>query len=73
MRRAVARLIMLWAKARGYAWYDLYGIAPPGQPEHQWAGFSSFKRKLGGQDFNFIPALDYIYDAEAYKDFENSR
>lgn len=65
--------IMLWAKARGYEWYDLYGIAPQNLPEHQWANFSAFKRKLGGQEFHFVPALDYIYDAEAYTAYEKTR
>lgn len=64
--------IMRWAKARGYESYDLYGIAPPDRPAHRWAGFSSFKRKLGGQDFQFVPALDYIYDAEAYAEFQRT-
>jgi lipid II:glycine glycyltransferase (peptidoglycan interpeptide bridge formation enzyme) len=62
--------IMRWAKARGCACYDLYGIAPPERPEHRWAGFSAFKRKLGGQDIQFVPALDYVYDAEAYAEFK---
>ena len=64
--------IMRWAKAGRYEAYDLYGISPPDQPDHRWAGFSSFKRKLGGQDFQFVPALDYIYDAEAYAEFERT-
>lgn len=64
--------IMRWAKARGYESYDLYGIAPPDRPDHRWAGFSSFKRKLGGEDFHFVPALDYVYDADAYAEFRRS-
>lgn len=29
---------------------DLFGIAPQGQPNHPWAGFSAFKRSFGGED-----------------------
>jgi len=63
--------IMLRMKARGCECYDLYGIAPVDQPEHKWANFSSFKRKLGGQDVQFVPAQDYVYDARAYEDYKN--
>ncbi len=63
--------IMLRAKAQGYEWYDFYGVAPPGQLEHKWANISSFKRKMGGQEFQFVPAHDYIYDTGAYEDYKN--
>jgi peptidoglycan pentaglycine glycine transferase (the first glycine) len=49
--------------------YDLWGTAPPGQPEHEWAGISAFKRKLGGQDVAHVPTLDRIYDRAAYTRF----
>lgn len=62
--------VMLWMKVRGCKCYDLYGIAPIDQPEHKWASFSAFKRKLGGKDFQFVPALHYIFDAGAYENFK---
>jgi lipid II:glycine glycyltransferase (peptidoglycan interpeptide bridge formation enzyme) len=41
---------MLNAKARGMQKMDLYGIAPDDAPaSHPWAGFTSFKRKFGGE------------------------
>jgi lipid II:glycine glycyltransferase (peptidoglycan interpeptide bridge formation enzyme) len=62
--------IMLRMKARGCECYDLYGIAPINQPEHKWTNLSTFKRKLGGKDFQFVPALHYIYDSEAYEKYK---
>ncbi len=64
--------IMLQAKARGFKWYDLYGVAPNADPEHIWAGISVFKRNLGGIDVHYIPALDYIYDREIYQAYQRS-
>lgn len=58
--------IMLNAKQRGCHWYDMYGIAPLSEPNHKWADLSSFKRKLGGTDLNFVPAMDLVYDPAAY-------
>jgi lipid II:glycine glycyltransferase (peptidoglycan interpeptide bridge formation enzyme) len=46
--------LLLWqaiinAKSRGMKSMDLYGIAPESAPaSHPWAGFSSFKKKFGG-------------------------
>lgn len=57
---------MLKAKSRGHRWYDFYGISPAGEPENNWANFSAFKRKFGGQEIHFVPALDYVYDHDAY-------
>ncbi|MDO4919179.1 peptidoglycan bridge formation glycyltransferase FemA/FemB family protein [Kocuria sp.] len=41
---------MLDAAERGLAVADLFGIAPPNEPEHPWTGFSAFKRSFGGAD-----------------------
>ncbi len=61
--------IMLHAKALGYKWYDLYGVAPTDDPAHPWAGISVFKRNLGGVDVHFIPVLDYVFDEATYGDY----
>jgi lipid II:glycine glycyltransferase (peptidoglycan interpeptide bridge formation enzyme) len=37
------------AKAAGKQAFDFYGIAPPDQPNHRWAGFTQFKQSFGGQ------------------------
>lgn len=45
---------MLDAKARGKQIFDFYGIAPPNQPDHPWAGVTAFKQSFGGY------AVDYV-------------
>lgn len=66
--------IMLRDKKLGCRWYDLYGIAPQSVgADHKWANISVFKRKLGGQDFSFVPSMDYVYDAVAYEAYRQSR
>jgi peptidoglycan pentaglycine glycine transferase (the first glycine) len=64
--------IMRAAKASGCEWYDLWGVAPPDQPDHGWHQISEFKRKLGGVDVELVPTLDYVYDAAAYDQFRNA-
>jgi len=64
--------IMRAAKASGCEWYDLWGVAPPDQPDHGWHQISEFKRKLGGIDVELVPTLDYVYDAAAYDRFRNA-
>jgi lipid II:glycine glycyltransferase (peptidoglycan interpeptide bridge formation enzyme) len=59
--------IMRGAKARGYEWYDLWGIAPPGEPEHAWRDITLFKKKFGGVEISMVPTLDYVYDRDAYE------
>lgn len=67
--------IMRNAKARGHQWYDLWGIAPPGQPDHPWQNFTAFKAKFGGEEVHWVPTLDLVFNAAAYDRFmaiENS-
>ncbi|HSV34743.1 MAG TPA: peptidoglycan bridge formation glycyltransferase FemA/FemB family protein [Ramlibacter sp.] len=61
--------IMRRAKAAGCEWYDLWGVAPSGQPDHSWQQISDFKRKLGGVEVQLVPTLDYVYDDSAYDQF----
>ncbi len=58
--------IMRRAKALGYEWYDLWGVAPEDEPNHAWQNISVFKRKFGGLEVELVPTLDYIYDSAAY-------
>ncbi len=58
--------IMRSAKARGYEWYDLWGVAPEGATDDPWIRISVFKRKFGGLELNLVPTLDYVYDQKAY-------
>jgi lipid II:glycine glycyltransferase (peptidoglycan interpeptide bridge formation enzyme) len=57
------------AKARRLRWYDFCGIARTDDPADDWAGFTAFKHKFGGQVQNFIPALEFIYDQDAYQEY----
>lgn len=61
--------IMNRMAAAGCTCYDLWGTSPADQPDHDWAGISAFKRKLGGYDLAHVPTLDRIYDHVAYARF----
>lgn len=37
------------AKNNGQKEFDFFGIAPPDQPNHAWAGFTRFKQSFGGK------------------------
>jgi lipid II:glycine glycyltransferase (peptidoglycan interpeptide bridge formation enzyme) len=50
--------MILDAKSQGLSWFDLYGIAPEGAPNHPWAGFTKFKQSFGGQPVEFLGAWD---------------
>jgi lipid II:glycine glycyltransferase (peptidoglycan interpeptide bridge formation enzyme) len=54
------------AKALGCEWYDLWGVAPPDEPDHDWQRISDFKRKFGGVEIALVPTLDHVYNAAAY-------
>ena len=58
--------IMRAAKALGHDWYDLWGTAPEDEPDHPWHNITVFKHKFGGVALDFVPTLDYVYDAAAY-------
>jgi len=59
--------IMRRAKATGYEWYDLWGVAPQNLPNHRWRDISIFKRKFGGVEIQLAPTLDYVYDMATYE------
>jgi lipid II:glycine glycyltransferase (peptidoglycan interpeptide bridge formation enzyme) len=58
--------VMREAKTLGHEWYDLWGIAPPNEPDHPWQNFSAFKAKFGGVEVHSVPTLDFVYDPAAY-------
>jgi lipid II:glycine glycyltransferase (peptidoglycan interpeptide bridge formation enzyme) len=59
--------VMLEAKARGHKWYDFYGMASTNAPDHRHAGFSAFKSKFGGTRYCWVPALEHVYDEDAFR------
>ncbi len=50
---------IVWAKRSGARWYDFWGVAPSDAGEgHSWAGISRFKRGFGGEERQYVPALE---------------
>ena len=53
-------------KGDGYERFNLWGIAPPGQPNHRYAGVTTFKTGFGGEIIEFVPAHDMIISRTKY-------
>ncbi len=54
-------------KKQGIKRYNLWGIAPKDQPNHRYAGVTTFKTGFGGKVTEFVPAHDLIIDPIRYK------
>lgn len=54
-------------KKQGIKRYNLWGIAPKNQPNHRYAGVTTFKTGFGGEVTEFIPAHDIVIDPIRYK------
>ncbi len=64
-RKEPGAYALLWqiiqdAKAAGLTRFNLWGIAPNDNPEHRFAGVTTFKRGFGGDDVTFVPAHDLV-------------
>ncbi|MBR2993877.1 peptidoglycan bridge formation glycyltransferase FemA/FemB family protein [Candidatus Saccharibacteria bacterium] len=62
---------LLWQATRdlkneGYERFNLWGIAPAGQPNHRYAGVTTFKTGFGGEVVAYVPAHDLIIDPIKY-------
>jgi len=55
---ALVGQMILDAKVKGLASFDLYGIAPTDDPSHPWAGFTKFKRSFGGTPVSYVGTWD---------------
>ena len=53
-------------KAEGYERFNLWGIAPAGQPEHRYAGVTTFKTGFGGKVVEYVPAHDLVISHVGY-------
>ena len=61
---------MLDLKKAGCERFNLWGIAPAGQPGHRYAGVTTFKTGFGGEIVEFVPAHDLILSRVGYlKDY----
>jgi lipid II:glycine glycyltransferase (peptidoglycan interpeptide bridge formation enzyme) len=50
--------LMADAKEKGLKHVDLWGVAPEGQPDHKWAGFTAFKKSFGGRGVEYPGTWD---------------
>ena len=70
-RKMPGAYALLWQamrdlKAEGYERFNLWGIAPAGQPEHRYAGVTTFKTGFGGEVVEYVPAHDLVISKVGY-------
>lgn len=70
-RNLMAPYLLHWkiiqdAKAAGYKFYDLFGIAPENAKNHPWQGVTEFKRKFGGQEISYQKAQEFAFSKAKY-------
>jgi lipid II:glycine glycyltransferase (peptidoglycan interpeptide bridge formation enzyme) len=53
-------------KKEGIQRFNLWGIAPAGQPGHRYAGVTTFKTGFGGEVTEFVPAHDLVISKIGY-------
>ncbi len=63
---------MLWQamkdyQKKGFKRFNLWGIAPPNQPNHRYARVTTFKTGFGGEQVEFIPAQDLVINKILYQ------
>ncbi|MBQ9485142.1 peptidoglycan bridge formation glycyltransferase FemA/FemB family protein [Candidatus Saccharibacteria bacterium] len=74
-RKLPGAYALLWQamrdlKALGYERFNLWGIAPAGQPNHRYAGVTTFKTGFGGEVIEYVPAHDLVLSKLGYfKDY----
>ena len=70
-RKMPGAYALLWQamkdlKAEGYKRFNLWGIAPAGQPSHRYAGVTTFKTGFGGGVVEYVPAHDMVISRVGY-------
>lgn len=74
-RKLPGAYALLWQAMRdlkkaGYERFNLWGIAPAGQPGHRYAGVTTFKTGFGGEVVEYVPAHDLVISKVGYlKDY----
>lgn len=74
-RKLPGAYALLWQAMRdlkkaGYERFNLWGIAPAGQPGHRYAGVTTFKTGFGGEVVEYVPAHDMVISRVGYlKDY----
>lgn len=64
--------MMLDAKQSGLTTFDFYGVAPPGQPNHAWSGFTDFKKSFGGYQHDYNGTWDIPLKPVQYRLYRNA-
>lgn len=70
-RKLPGAYALLWQamkdlKAQGLLRFNLWGIAPPNQPHHRYAGVTTFKTGFGGEIVEYVPAHDLVLNQPRY-------
>lgn len=70
-RKLPGAYALLWQamkdlKKKGVQRFNLWGIAPPNQPNHRYAGVTTFKTGFGGEIVEYVPAHDLIISRVGY-------
>lgn len=70
-RKLPGAYALLWQamkdlRTADYARFNLWGIAPAGQPNHRYAGVTTFKTGFGGEIVEFVPAHDLVISKMRY-------
>ena len=70
-RKLPGAYALLWQamkdlKNAGYSRFNLWGIAPAGQPNHRYAGVTTFKTGFGGEVVEYVPAHDLVISKIKY-------
>lgn len=62
------------AREKGLTWFDLFGTAPEGAgPEHEWYGFTSFKKAFGGEPVSYPGTWDLPVSRVGYAAYHGGR
>lgn len=65
--------LMADAKDKGLKHVDLWGVAPEGQPDHKWAGFTAFKKSFGGRQVAYPGTWDLPVRKVRYAAYQLAR
>jgi lipid II:glycine glycyltransferase (peptidoglycan interpeptide bridge formation enzyme) len=65
--------MILDARAEGKQTFDLWGIAPADEPDHEWAGFTKFKQSFGGYAVDYPGTWDLPVSKPQYKAYQLAR
>lgn len=65
-RNVMAPYLLQWhaireAKSRGCKFYDFLGIAPEDSTNHPWKGVTAFKKKFGGEVYEYAEAKELVF------------